>query len=268
MKLNKKIALVGVGNMGTSILEGLIESKISKASQIRVYDKIKSKEQAFRKKWKLKRSKDIASLVQESDILILAIKPQDLESVAGSLKPHLKKSHVVVSILAGIPLAQLRSKLGVYAKIVRAMPNLGAKVGQSMTALTSASSTALREADKIFKGCGSTVSLGERFFDLVTAISGSGPAYFFYMMEIMQSAGVQAGLKNKEARVLATQTALGAAQLAMSSSFSPQELRRMVTSKKGTTDAALREMKKNKFETALRKGISAAVRRGRELSKN
>lgn len=268
MKLNKKIALVGAGNMGTAILEGLITSKISKTSQIQVYDKIKSKEQAFRKKWKLKRSKDIASLVKESDILILAIKPQDLENVAGSLKPYLKKSHIVISILAGIPIAKLKSKLGSYAKIVRAMPNLGAKVGQSMTALTSKSSKALLEADKIFKGCGSTVCLGERYFDLVTAISGSGPAYFFYMMEIMQSAGVKAGLKNKDSQILATQTALGAAQLAMNSLFSPQELRQMVTSKKGTTDAALREMKKNKFETALRKGISAAVRRGRELSKN
>lgn len=266
MKLKQKIGVIGVGNMGGAILEGLFRKKIATPSQVWTCDKIEEKVQQFTKEWKTQKALSPGEVAGATDVLILSIKPQDLESMRIELKPYLKKGHTLITILAGTPLTKIRELLGEKPSLVRAMPNLGAKVGEAITALTGTNPESLKLAEIIFSGCGKTLQLSESHFDLVTAVSGSGPAYFFLLMELLARFAQEAGLAAKEARLLAIQTGLGAARLAQSSSFSPEELRQQVTSRGGTTEAALNVLEKEKFGDIFFKALKAALDRGRELS--
>lgn len=264
--IKKKIGLIGVGNMGTSIVEGLLTKKLVKPDQIFVYDKIEGKAAEFSTKWKVREAVSNAEIARRAEVIILAIKPQDLAATASEFGVGLGKSHILISILAGTPVKKIRIFFGTKCSVVRAMPNLGAKVGQSLTAL-SGSPKALLTAQAIFLGCGKTLMLEEKYFDLVTALSGSGPAYFFYLMELMTDEGRRRGLTAQQAMLLAVQTALGAAKLADVSGENPGELRNKVTSKGGTTEAALKILTK-KFPGAFSAAIQAAFERGRALAKS
>lgn len=266
-KIKKKIGLIGVGNMGTAILEGLLKKKLIAGSQTVVYDKITEKAAAFTKRWKAVRASSNGELVKKSDIVILAVKPQDLQHTAQEMAGVWKKKQVLISILAGMPLAQLRKAAGPVPKLIRAMPNLGAKAGESITAITGPDKSALAAAESIFSGCGKVLRLEEKHFDLVTALSGSGPAYFFLLMEMLAEEGVKRGLSREQARLLAVQTGVGAGLLAQSALESPAELRVMVTSKGGTTEAALKVMEESSIRKIFSEAIAAAHRRGAELSK-
>ncbi|HXV27422.1 MAG TPA: pyrroline-5-carboxylate reductase [bacterium] len=265
--IRKKIGIIGVGNMGQAILEGLFQKRIAAPKQVWVYDKIAEKAKPLMKRWKVHRAASVTELVSRSEIILLAIKPQDLVQSAEEFKGALKASHVLITILAGTPLAKIYSLLGTKPKFVRAMPNLAAKMGQAVTALTGSEKYSLHLAEKIFSGCGQTIRLEEKYFDLVTAISGSGPAYFFLLAELLEKAGKSQGLTEKAARLLAVQTAVGAGLLAQESPFSPGELRAMVTSKGGTTEAALKVLENKNFSEIFTQAVQAAVRRSRELSR-
>ena len=152
-------------------------------------------------------------------------------------------------------------------RLLRAMPNLGAQVGESVTAICSTNQNALKAAQALFLACGQVVKLDEKFFDVVTAVSGSGPAYFFLMMELLADFARLNGMGEKEARALAVQTALGAGRLASTSLESPAVLRERVTSKKGTTDAALSVLKYRKFKKIFFEALTAAVKRSQQLSR-
>jgi len=267
MKIIQEIGLIGAGNMGQAILEGLLKRQIALPGQIWVYDKIRSKVSPFKRKWKVYCADTLENLVKRTQIVILAFKPQDLSLAGENVKTHLKSSHVLISILAGTPLAKIKRFVGSQAKMVRAMPNLGAKVGEAMTCLAGSDARALAVAEKIFSGCGKTLRLQEKHFDLVTAVSGSGPAYFFLMMEGLVAACLREGLSEETAELLAVQTAVGASLLARSSALSPGELRRMVTSKRGTTEAALKILEARKFPQILQQAVRAALERGRQLSR-
>ncbi len=265
-KIREKIGLIGVGNMGAAILEGLLKKELAAPSQIWVFDKMNQKVDEFAAAWKVNRAISAADLAMCAPLILLAVKPQDLGEVAAELKTCLKAKHSVISILAGTPLTQLQTLLGVSVRLVRAMPNLGAKVGEAITALTGADPKTLELAEQIFSGCGKTFRLAEDHFNLVTAISGSGPAYFFYLMELLIEECLRGGLSSDEARSLAVQTAVGAALLAQASSTSPGELRKMVTSKGGTTEAALKVLEAGHFPEVFQKAIQAAIDRSRELA--
>ena len=267
MKIKEKIGLLGVGNMGAAIIEGLLEKKIAKPSQIYVCDKISQKATQFAAKWKVQQVPYAASLVSLTNVILLAIKPQDLSELGHGLKINLqKKEYTIISILAGIPIEKIKNAVGKKAHVVRAMPNLGAKVGESITALTSTTPKSLKIAKKIFSGCGETVVLEEKYFDLVTAVSGSGPAYFFLLMELLSQAAQKGGLPKASADLLAIQTAAGAARLAQTSQARPAELRQMVTSKKGTTDAALQYLSKKSFGPIFIEAVHQAMKRAKQLS--
>ena len=266
MKIKENVGLIGVGNMGTAILEGLIKKKLIAGPQIIVYDKITEKAGAFAKRWKAVRATSNKELSKKSGIILLAVKPQDLVSTAAEISDIWEKGHILISILAGMPIVRIRRVVGDIPHIVRAMPNLGAKVGQSMTAITGGSEKALALAGRIFSGCGKVLELEEKHFDLVTALSGSGPAYFFLLMEMLAEEGVKRGLSQKDAQLLAVQTAVGAGLLAQSASESPAELRARVTSKGGTTEAALNVLEKGNIRQIFSEAIAAAHRRGQQLS--
>lgn len=264
--MKEKIGVIGVGNMGSAILEGLFQKGIAKPDQIWVYDKIKEKAEDFTKQWKVHLAVSNADLAGRTEVVLLAVKPQDLAATGAELRAFFKKAHLLITILAGTPMAKIRQAVGSSPSIVRAMPNLGAKVGQAVTALTGASADSLALAENIFSGCGKTVQLEEKHFDLVTAVSGSGPAYFFLLMELLADFAVRSGLPKKTAELLAIQTAVGAGLVAQSAAESPEELRKMVTSKGGTTEAALKVLEDKKFHEIFHAALEAALQRGRELS--
>lgn len=265
-RLNQTIGLIGSGNMGSAILAGLLRRRIARPGQIWIYDSVSSKAKSTAKRFGVRAAKSNLDLARRTNIILLAIKPQDLKTVAGEIRFALRSNQTVVSILAGTPVSKLKRLLK-KATVVRAMPNLGAQVGESVTAVTSSSPRGLSIAETIFSGCGEVIRLSEKHFDLVTAVSGSGPAYFFLIMEILTQAARKGGISAKAARLLAVQTALGAAKLAQDSSDSPETLRKKVTSKKGTTEVALKFLFKKGFHKTFSEAIRRAVLRARELSR-
>lgn len=279
MRLNKNIGIIGCGNMGGAILVGLVKNHIVASSRINVFDKIKPKAQALARRWKVRAKRSNEEVVRASDIVVLAVKPQDLFEATAEFRRAFTTRHLLITILAGTPIAKVRWAVGPKPKIVRAMPNLGAQVGEAITAICIEKNVGarlprpkggvtppLRIAEIIFSACGKTIRLPEKHFDLVTAISGSGPAYFFLLMELLSQEATAHGLSEKTARELAVQTAVGAGLLARGADVSPGELRKRVTSKGGTTEAALRVFERKGLPQIVSQGLRAALRRGRELS--
>ena len=268
MAIRKRIGIIGCGNMGRAIISGVLKNRIANRKQIFIFDAVRSQMARAAHSFKVRQAKSNRDLAGRADIILLAVKPQDLKTVASEIRGLVRSHQIVVSILAGTPITKLKRLLGMRPLLVRAMPNLGAQVGEAITAIAGANRAALNAAELIFSGCGRVIRLPERHFDLVTAVSGSGPAYFFLLMELLSKAARQGGIPSAAARLLAVQTALGAARLAQMSSDSPEELRQKVTSKKGTTDAALRFLWKKKFGAIFIQGIRQAVKRARQLSRD
>lgn len=262
---NKKIGVVGVGNMGASILEGVLVRRLTTPSNVWVYDKVPSKAGSFVRRHKVCRAQSVAELLKKSDVVLLAMKPQDFTDFAMEYRSFFRPGQGIISILAGMTTEKIAKALGKNVTVVRAMPNLGAKAGQSMTVICGKNKKALSFAGTLFAGCGEVVTLPEKMLDLVTAISGSGPAYFFHLMELLADFGVKQGLSPKVAGMLAVQTGLGAALLAKGSKESCAELRQRVTSKKGTTEAALKTLQHGKFGKIFQRALAAATKRSREL---
>ena len=265
---NKKIGVVGVGNMGASILEGVLTKRLATPSHVWAYDVAEPRAKAFARKTRVRKSASVCELMEHVDILLLAMKPQDFAAFAAENKKYLKPGKIVISILAGMTIEKIAKALGKNGAVVRAMPNLGAKVGHSMTVICGKNKAGLSIAETLFAGCGEVVTLPEKMLDLVTAISGSGPAYFFHLMELLTDFGVKQGLPSKVAEVLAVQTGLGSALVAKNSKVSCAELRQMVTSKKGTTEAALKTLQRGNFGKIFRQALQAAMNRSRQLRGN
>ena len=260
-----KIGLIGVGNMGASILEGVLSRHLTTPSRVWVYDKASGKAKAFARRHGTGLASSAAELIRKTDTVLLAMKPQDFVLFAAENRSSFRPGQGVISILAGMTTQRIAKALGKSVRIVRAMPNLGAKVGQSMTVLCGKHPKDLSAAATLFAGCGEVVMLPEKMLDLVTAVSGSGPAYFFHLMELMTDFGVSQGLPLAIAETLAIQTGLGAALVAKNSKTSCAMLREMVTSKKGTTDAALKTLKRKKFGKIFKQALAAAMHRSRAL---
>ncbi len=262
-----KLGLIGVGNMGASILEGVLARRLITPLNIWVYDKAADKVHSFVRRHRVRRASSAEELLKKTDIVLLAMKPQDFENFALEHQSDFRSRQGVISILAGMTTERIAKALGKNVTIVRAMPNLGAKVGQSMTVICGKNKTMLSFAKTLFNGCGKVMMLPEKMLDIVTAISGSGPAYFFNLMELLADFGVKQGLSAGVAEVLAVQTGLGAVLLARSSGESCAELRRRVTSKKGTTEAALKTLQRGEFKKVFQQALRAAMNRSRELKK-
>jgi len=264
--MKRTIGFIGCGNMGTGLLEGVLGEKLASPRDVTIYDMSTARSNTLKKKYKVKTVRSLKALIRSSKVLILAVKPQQLSALSKELSENMTASHTVASILAGTTLSSLKKALGPKAGLVRVMPNLGAVVGESLSALSSKSAKSLKKVRPIFEACGEVIEVKESFMNLVTAISGSGPAYFFHLMELLEAEGRRAGLSQKVAHQLSVQTALGAALLAKGSNQSPAQLRKMVTSKKGTTEAALQVFKKNKFANTVKDAVKAATKRAKELS--
>ena len=267
----RTIGFIGGGNMANSLMSGLIASGHS-PQQIWVSDTASTTLQTHRDRLNVNVSTDNAKIVQEVDVVVLAVKPQVLREVALEIAPAIRqKNALVVSIAAGISQTSLALWLGSDVSIVRCMPNTPALVLTGATALHANANVDDDQkdmAENILRAVGLSLWVDdESQLDAVTAVSGSGPAYFFLLMEAMEKAAIEMGLNEHTARLLVQQTALGAAKIALESAESPAQLRERVTSPGGTTQKAIETFQQNGFSELVTKALLAARDRSIEMSK-
>jgi len=267
MQNDLKISFIGGGNMAAALLGGLA-GKLTAGANIHVVDINADALARLQQQFGVTVAPQIDAAVAASDVVVLAVKPQQMRDVAAQLRPHIGQQ-LVLSIAAGIRGADLSRWLGGHSAIVRTMPNTPALIGQGITgmaALPGVSASQREAADAIMRAVGATVWLeDESLIDPVTAVSGSGPAYVFYFIEAMQQAAQELGLSVEQGTQLAIATFTGAAQLAAQSSEPVSVLRERVTSKGGTTHAALTSMESSGVKDAIVRALHAAAARGKEL---
>ena len=262
-----KIAFLGGGNMAHAIIGGLLQKGFS-AGGISVVDVDPAARTRLRQQYHVITTSDIAEAVSDARAVVLAVKPQQLHAMAASLRACLS-DHLVISIAAGIRTADLSRWLGGYARIVRAMPNTPALVLAGVSALYAmqgADEQDRQAAESILESVGATLWVEqEALMDAVTAVSGSGPAYVFYIMEAVIQAAEELGLSAPAARQLTLDTFYGAACLARASSESVTLLRERVTSKGGTTERAIRTLDAQQIKQHMAEAVRQAALRSREL---
>lgn len=262
------IAFIGGGNMAASLIGGLVSQGYD-AARIRASDPLQASRERLANEFGITTSADNAAICRDADVVVLAVKPQILGDVARELAPALSASAVTVSIAAGIPMAALENWLGRGKAVVRCMPNTPSLVHRGVSGLlanTAVSDTQKETVGDIFEAVGIVAWLGsERDIEAVTALSGSGPAYFFYLMELMEREGVRLGLDAETARRFTLQTALGAAAMASESDVDTAELRRRVSSPGGTTEQAIRAFQEGGLPQLVGTAMDAAATRAREM---
>jgi pyrroline-5-carboxylate reductase len=267
MQNNMKISFIGGGNMAAALIGGLA-GKLTDAANIQVVDINEYALQRLREQFGVTTAAQIDAAIAESDVVVLAVKPQQMKEVAVQLRPHIAQQ-LILSIAAGIRAADLSRWLNNHAAIVRTMPNTPALIGKGITGmvkLPGVSDAQQANADAIMRAVGATVWLSdENLIDAVTAVSGSGPAYVFYFIEAMQQAAQELGLTAAQGNELAIATFVGAAQLAAQSAEPAATLRERVTSKGGTTYAALTSMEGSGVKDGIIRAMKAAAERGRQL---
>ena len=262
-----KITFIGGGNMAVALIGGLRKQGFS-AAGIQVVEPFEQARERLVAAFGVRCTAAVDAAALNCEVLVLAVKPQQLREAVAPFCGKLD-GQLVVSIAAGLRMADISRWLGNYNKLVRTMPNTPALIGAGITGLFADPSVDLEgrtQAEKILNAVGSTVWIdNEEKMDAVTAVSGSGPAYVFYFLEAMEAAALNLGLDPYSARRLSIETFLGAARLAEQSGESISTLRERVTSKGGTTEAALRSFGANGIAGAIEHGILAAEARGREL---
>ena len=263
-----RIAFIGAGNMASSLIGGL-RAKGLDAAQIRASDPGAETRAKVAAEHGIELFADNAQAVQDADVIVIAVKPQAMKAVCQDLRPHLKPHQLLVSIAAGITCASLLNWLG-SQPLVRCMPNTPALLGKGVSGLFATPDVTTeqrQQADELLSAVGTVVWVdAEAQIDAVTAVSGSGPAYFFLLIEAMTDAGVKLGLSRDVAEQLAEQTALCAAHMAVGSDVDAAELRRRVTSPAGTTEAAIKSFQASGFEAMVETALSAAAHRSAEMA--
>ena len=261
------ITFIGGGNMAEALIAGLINSGHS-AECLTVTDVRAERLELLGNNYGVLTSDDNAKAVSAADVVVLAVKPQQMQEVLSGLGGYLKQDATLISIAAGVEMKAIKAHLGRDGvSVVRVMPNTPALVGAGMSVLfTDSDEMHHQRSDYILSASGDTAWVDdENMLHAVTAVSGSGPAYFFLLAEVMQAAGVKLGLSEELAEKLASQTAAGAGKMLAESGRSAEELRHQVTSPGGTTQAALDVMYENGLPGAVRKGVIAASKRSKEL---
>ena len=262
------VGIIGCGNMGCALARGMAEARLLPAGRIVGYDAVAAKPRRLARRLKIRAARSIREAAGCS-VVLLAVKPQQMGEVLAKIRPLLSHRPLLISIAAGIRTGWIERCAGRGIPVVRVMPNTPALVKKWISAIAPGRSAGGRHravAERIFGSVGETVRVPERLMDAVTAVSGSGPAYFFYLMEQMAQAGTALGLPAGTAEKLAAVTAWGAARLVTCGGEEPAALRKKVTSKGGTTEAAFKVFERKGLGRIFREGIRAAARRAKELS--
>lgn len=266
-----KIAIVGCGNMGMAFANAFLKYDLVKTADFLLVEKSQERMEALREGF---RPGVLTGVIDHQlgdyDLVILSVKPQDFDTVGAALKVVLSPQQVVLSIMAGINLGRIKTTLN-HDRIVRAMPNTPAMLGMGITAYTATpevENTQLRKLENLINATGRSVYLeNEDMLDAVTALSGSGPAYFFYLVKSMIEAGKKMGFDDAVSTLLVKQTMLGSYHLINTAEKSLDELIQAVTSKGGTTEAALKRFGEGEIDQNLQQGIFKARDRSQELAK-
>lgn len=265
---NTRISFIGAGNMASSLIGGLRAQGFS-AEQLRASDTNAEQRERISASHGIQTFADNAEAIQGAEVIVLAVKPQGMKAVCQALAPQLNGQQLIVSIAAGIPCQSLENWLGPQA-IVRCMPNTPALLRQGVSGLyanAQVSAAQRSQAEQLLSAVGHALWLDqEAQIDAVTAVSGSGPAYFFLLIEAMAAAGEKLGLSRQVAEQLTQYTALGAARMALESDVDSAELRRRVTSPAGTTEAAIKTFQAGGFEALVEQALQAAAQRSAELA--
>lgn len=265
-----ELGIIGAGNMAEAIARGVTRAGLLSPDQVIAADVSPARRELFSAQLNVRAVESNADAARDARVLLLSVKPQHMEAALAALGGATRPDALVLSIAAGTTTSYIEHHLGAGRawRVVRAMPNTPMLVGEGMTALAAgahATPDDLRAARRIFESAGAVIEVTEDLIDAVTAVSGSGPAYFFYLAEHMIAAAEKMGLSPEHARLLVTRTATGAAKMLTDSPDSPQELRRKVTSPGGTTEAAIRHMDSHRLPDVLVEAVLAAERRGKEL---
>ena len=262
------LGVLGFGNMGAAIVGGLCNRGVLTPKHVYVYDPSQERQETAAALGAAI-CRNAADVVSCAEAVLLAVKPQQMESALQAARDGLTRSTLFISIAAGISTLWLERRIGPYARVIRAMPNTPALVEASATAIcrgATATDDDMTFARALFEALGITVVVEESQMDAVTAVSGSGPAYFFRLVECLAEAGIKQGLPEDVAHSLAAQTLIGAGLLLQKSGESPKTLRERVTSKGGTTEAALRYFSENGFCFLVQGAVQAAAQRAAELA--
>ena len=267
--ITQTIGFIGAGNMARAIANGLIKASLVVPDQIILSDANPEQVVKLTEETGARGAANNNELVEKSQIVILSTKPYHVADVCEQVRPQLKPGHLFISICAGVKTAKIEAALGGTARVVRVMPNTPALIGCGSAAIAGGShATAddIETARRIFEAVGTAVVVAEDKLDLVTGLTGSGPAYLFRFIEALIQAGQQLGLSQEEAAALVPQMVLGSARMAMESGRSLQELREAVTTKGGTTEAGLKKLEEGGFMQLVQECVSAATRRSAELA--
>jgi len=266
----KKLGFVGAGNIASALIRGLLRAGRYEPDDIWASDPVDAQLRRLKRAHKIATTRDNRELVRGSQAVILAVKPQVMAAVLEEIRAEVNPRKLFLSIAAGFPLRRLETGLGGQARVVRVMPNTPALVGRGVSVAVAGSKATpqdLRYTLKIFKAVGEAVSItGEDLLDAVTALSGSGPAFVYLFAECLIEGGVRGGLPQNLAAQLAHATLGGAAAMLSESGLSTRELRDMVVSPGGTTQAGLSALDTHHFREAVIAAVEAATRRARELA--
>ncbi len=265
-----KIGFLGAGKMAEAILSSILDNGLCEPWEITACDKSPERRELMEKQYEVIPSDDPAATVKESEVVVIAVKPQDLAELCKTVKPVLTANHLVVSIAAGKTLKAVKQVAGTKPRFIRVMPNLALMAGEGMSVYTA--DRKATEADRkivcdIFGGAGAVLNLSEKHFDAVTALSGSGPAYFAYMLKAMADGGVALGLPPDAARLMAEQTMIGTGIYLQNSGRDLDEFIKAVCSPKGTTEAGMKVLGKSPFAKTVAKTLAATAARSAELAK-
>lgn len=263
-----KILIIGGGNMGLTYARSFLQAHITSSEDMMILEKSEARAKFLADKEVGTVFSDPAACIPQADLIVLAVKPQDIENLFRLIKPMVDPQQLFLSIMAGVQISTIRVAMGA-PKIIRAMPNLPAQIGMGMTAFTSSEEVTRIElvtVQNLLNTTGKAIYVdSESLIDSATAISGSGPAYVYYFMNAMIEAAKELGFNESEAELLVNQTFLGSVHLQNRNKLSCQDWIQKVASKGGTTEAALKAFSSTSLDEKIRKGADAAYRRAVEL---
>ena len=267
--MSGKVAILGGGRIGEALLSGLLSSGWRGADEVVVTDRREERLAELRERYGVEATADNAAAVRDAQLVVVAVKPQDIDALLAEIGEHLTPEQTLVSVAAAIPTAHIEERIAPSVPVVRAMPNAPATVHEGMAGLCAgahAGDPNLALAEEALAHLGRVVRVPESWMDAITAVSGSGPAYFALLAEAMIEAGILLGLSREVSTTLVVQTMFGTAKQLRDQGMHPVELRESVTSPGGTTIAAIRELEQAGVRAAFLNAIQAAMDRARELA--
>ncbi|MGE6258936.1 pyrroline-5-carboxylate reductase [Heyndrickxia sporothermodurans] len=263
-----KISFIGAGSMAEAIISGITHKKIINEENIYVTNRAdEMKLSSLKEKYKIQTTYEMKALLSQTDIVVLAVKPKDAEEALLAIRPYINPTTLIISVLAGISISYIENIID--NPIIRAMPNTSAAIGKSATAITyndKVSQEQLHFCIKLLSSIGNTTIVEEEKLDAITGLSGSGPAYIYYIVEAMEQSAQEIGLEKTMAKKLIIQTLIGAAEMLEVSEKSPEDLRKAVTSPGGTTEAGIRILDNKQVKDAFIHCIKEAALQSKRLS--